>query len=107
MTPRARRKTRAGRDVAPLRGEAPTEYEVMMGCVSFKARRFTRGMPVVVAAALLCLGVLPSLSIASGSEGSSTLGKTNMLRVDRGSNRNAPPARQNLPLLRARGRGER
>ena len=62
-----------------------------MGCVSFKARRFTRGMPVVVAAALLCLGVLPSLSIASGSEGSSTLGKTNMLRVDRESNRNAPP----------------
>src|SRR5215212_4036842 len=79
--------------------EAPTEYEVMMGCVSFKARRFARGMPVVVAAALLCLGVLPSLFVASGSEGSPTLGKADTLRVDQGANGNAPPRDGTFPFF--------
>ena len=48
-------------------------------------------MPVVVAAVLLCLVVLPSLFVVSGSEGSPTLGKANVLRVDQGANGNAPP----------------
>jgi len=55
----------------------------MMGVIIFKACRFAGGVPVVVAAVLLCL--------VSGSEGSSALGKANMLRVDQGANGNAPP----------------
>ena len=47
-------------------------------------------MSVVVAAALLCLGVLLSLSV-SGSEGPSALGMANVLPLDQGANRNAPP----------------
>jgi len=43
-----------------------------------------------VAAVLLCLGVLLSLFVVSGSEGSSALGKANVLRVDQGANGNAP-----------------
>src|SRR5215213_2007854 len=62
----------------------------MRGVIIFKACRFARGVPVVVAV-LLCLGVLLSLFVASGSEGSSALGKANMLRVDQGANGNAPP----------------
>ena len=62
-----------------------------MVIIIFKACRFARGVPVVVAAVLLCLGVLLSLFVASGSEGSSALGKANMLRVDQGANGNAPP----------------
>ena len=62
-----------------------------MGVIIFKACRFARGVPVVVAAVLLCLGVLLSLFVVSGSEGSSALGKANMLRVDQGANGNAPP----------------
>ena len=54
-----------------------------MGVIIFKACRFAGGVPVVVAAVLLCL--------VSGSEGSSALGKANMLRVDQGANGNAPP----------------
>jgi hypothetical protein len=63
----------------------------MMEVIIFKACRFARGVPVVVAAVLLCLGVLLSLFVVSGSEGSSALGKANMLRVDQGANGNAPP----------------
>jgi hypothetical protein len=63
----------------------------MMGVIIFKACRFAGGVPVVVAAVLLCLGVLLSLFVVSGSEGSSALGKANMLRVDQGANGNAPP----------------
>jgi hypothetical protein len=63
----------------------------MMGVIIFKACRFARRVPVVVAAVLLCLGVLLSLFVVSGSEGSSALGKANMLRVDQGANGNAPP----------------
>src|SRR5215213_85122 len=62
----------------------------MRGVIIFKACRFARGVPVVVAV-LLCLGVLLSLFVVSGSEGSSALGKANMLRVDQGANGNAPP----------------
>jgi hypothetical protein len=63
----------------------------MMGVIIFKACRFAGGVPVVVAAVLLCLGVLLSLFVVSGSEGSSALGKANILRVDQGANGNAPP----------------
>jgi hypothetical protein len=63
----------------------------MMEVIIFKACRFARGVPVVVAAVLLCLGVLLSLFVVSGSEGSSALGKANILRVDQGANGNAPP----------------
>jgi hypothetical protein len=63
----------------------------MLGVIIFKACRFAGGVPVVVAAVLLCLGVLLSLFVVSGSEGSSALGKANILRVDQGANGNAPP----------------
>jgi len=45
---------------------------------------------VVVAAALLCLGVLLSLSV-SGSEGPSALGMANVLHIDQVANGSAPP----------------
>ena len=61
-----------------------------MGVVIFRARRFARGVPVVVAAVLLCLGVLLPLFV-SVSAGSSALGKANVLQVDRAANGNAPP----------------
>jgi len=63
---------------------------MMRGVIIFKACRFARGVPVVVAAVLLCLGILPSLFVV-GSEGSCALGKTNVLRLDQGANGNAPP----------------
>jgi hypothetical protein len=63
----------------------------MMEVIIFKACRFARGVPVVVAAVLLCLGVLLSLFVVSGSEGSSALGMANVLCVDQGANGNAPP----------------
>jgi hypothetical protein len=63
----------------------------MMGVIIFKACRFARGVPVVVAAVLLCLGVLLSSFVVSGSEGSSAFGKANVLRLDQGANGNAPP----------------
>jgi hypothetical protein len=63
----------------------------MMGGIIFKACRHARGVPVVVAAALLCLGALPSSFVVSGSEGSPALGEANTLRVDRGTSGNAPP----------------
>src|SRR5215208_4360855 len=62
----------------------------MRGDIIFKACRFARGVPEV-AAVLHCIGVLLSLFVASGSEGSSALGKANMLRVDQGANGIAPP----------------
>src|SRR5215212_1979180 len=63
---------------------------MMRGVIIFKACRFARRVPVVVAAVLLCLGILPSLFVV-GSEGSCALGKTNVLRLDQGANGNAPP----------------
>jgi hypothetical protein len=62
-----------------------------LGFIILKGCRFARGVPVVVAAVLLCLGVLLSLFVVSVSEGSSALGKANVLRVDQGANGNAPP----------------
>jgi hypothetical protein len=64
--------------------------EVIWGFIILKACRFARGVPVVVAAVLLCLGVLLPLFV-SGSEGSFALGMANALRVDQGANGNAPP----------------
>src|SRR5215212_277815 len=63
---------------------------MMRGVIAFKACRFARGVPVVVAAVLLCLGVLLPLFV-SVSAGSSALGKANVLQVDRAANGNAPP----------------
>jgi hypothetical protein len=63
----------------------------MMRVIISKACRFARGVPVVVAAVLLCLGVLLSLFVVSGSEGSSALGMANVLRADQGTNGDAPP----------------
>jgi len=63
----------------------------MRRVIILKACRFARGGPVVVVAVSLCLGVLLSLFVVSGSEGSSALGMANMLRVDQGANGNAPP----------------
>src|SRR4051794_14210144 len=62
----------------------------MRGVIIFKACRFARGVPVVVAAVLLCLGVFLS-SFVVGSEGSSALGKANVLRLDQVANGNTPP----------------
>jgi hypothetical protein len=56
-------------------------------------------VPIVVAAVLLCLGVLLP-SFVSVSEGSSALGKANALRVDQGANGNAPP-QDGTPLFLA------
>jgi hypothetical protein len=71
---------------------------VRMGFIR-KACRSARGMPVVVAAVLLSLGVLPSSFVASGSEGSPAFGKANTLRVDLGANRNAPPQDGTFPFF--------
>jgi hypothetical protein len=60
----------------------------------FKAcRRFARGVSVVVAVLLLCLGVcLTLLSLpARGSQDPSALGMANVLPVDQVANGNAPP----------------
>src|SRR5215207_9023418 len=63
----------------------------MMGVIIFKACRFAGGVPVVVAAVLLCL--------VSGSAGSSALGKANVLRADQGANGNAPPQDGTFPFF--------
>ena len=59
----------------------------------FKTSQFPRGVSVVVAVLLLCLGVsLTSLSLpARGSQDTSTLGMNNVLPVDQAANGNAPP----------------
>jgi hypothetical protein len=56
-------------------------------------RRFARGVSVVVAVLLLCLGVcLTLLSLpARGSQDPSALGMANVLPVDQVANGNAPP----------------
>ena len=69
----------------------------MWGFIILKACRFARGVPVVVAAVLLCLGVLLPLFV-SGSERSSALGMASALRVDQGANGNAPP-QDGIPLF--------
>ena len=58
-----------------------------------KACRFPRGVSVVVAVVLLCLGVcLTLLSLPTrGSQDPSALGLANGLPVDQGANRDAPP----------------
>src|SRR5215212_6589546 len=71
----------------------------MMGVVIFRARRFARGVPVVAAAVVLCLGVLLSSFVVSGSAGSSALGMANMLRVDQAANGNAPPQDGTFPFF--------
>jgi hypothetical protein len=71
----------------------------MSGSLLFKACRFARGVPVVVAAVLLCLGVLLSLFVVSVSEGSSALGKANVLRADQGANGNASPQDGTSPFF--------
>jgi hypothetical protein len=69
------------------------QYEVMRGSLIFKACRFPRGVSVFVAVLLLCLGVcLTLLSLpARGSQDPSALGMANVLPLDQGANRNAPP----------------
>ena len=59
----------------------------------FKTSQFPRGVSVVVAVLLLCLGVsLTSLSLpARGSQDTSALGMNNVLPVDQAANGNAPP----------------
>jgi hypothetical protein len=60
----------------------------------FKAGRFARGVPVVVAVLLLCLGVcltLLSLPARGSQEGATALGMANVLPVDQVANLNAPP----------------
>jgi hypothetical protein len=59
----------------------------------FKACRFFRGVSVVVAVLLFCLGVcLTLLSLpARGFQDPSALGMANVLPVDQGANRDAPP----------------
>jgi hypothetical protein len=68
------------------------EYRTMRGFLIFKACRFARGMSVVMAILLLCLGVFfPLLSLSvSGSEGPSASGMTNVLHVDQAANGNDP-----------------
>ena len=58
-----------------------------------KACRFPRGVSVVVAVLLLCLGLsLTLLSLpARGSQDPSALGMANVLPVDQAANGNAPP----------------
>jgi hypothetical protein len=56
---------------------------------------------IVVAAVLLCLGVVLS-SFVSGSEGSSTLGIANVLHVDQVANGYDPPLDGNNPLVPAK-----
>jgi len=59
----------------------------------FKTSQFPRGVSVVVAVLLLCLGVsLTSLSLpARGSQDTSALGMNNVLPVDQAANGNSPP----------------
>jgi hypothetical protein len=59
----------------------------------FKTSQFPRGVSVVVAVLLLCLGVsLTSLSLpARGSQDTSTLGRANVPSPDQVANVNAPP----------------
>jgi hypothetical protein len=59
----------------------------------FKTSRFPRGVSVVVAVLLLCLGVsVTLLSLpARGSQDTSTLGMANVLSLDQVANVNAPP----------------
>ena len=71
----------------------------MSGSLLFKGCRFARGVPAVVAAVLLCLGVLLSLLVVSVSEGSSALGMANKLHVDQGANGNAPPQDGPFPFF--------
>ena len=68
------------------------EYRTMRDFLIFKACRFARGMSVVMAVLLLCLGVFfPLLSLSvSGSEGPSAPGMTNVLHVDQAANGNDP-----------------
>ncbi len=71
----------------------------MIGFFILKACRFARGVPVVVVAAVvLCLGVVLS-SFASGSEGSPALGMANALRVDRAANGYSPPQDGTFPFF--------
>ena len=58
-----------------------------------KACRFPRGVSVVVAVLLLCLGLsLTLLSLpARGSQDPSAFEMANVLTVDQGANRDAPP----------------
>jgi hypothetical protein len=60
------------------------------GYLIFEACRFARGVLVVVAVLLHCLGVCLSLPVSS-SEGPFALGMANVLPVDQGANGNAPP----------------
>jgi hypothetical protein len=59
----------------------------------FKACRFPRSVSIVVAVLLLCLGIcLTLLSLtARGSQVASAIGMNNVLPVDQGPNRDAPP----------------
>jgi hypothetical protein len=59
----------------------------------FKTSRFPRGVSVVVAVLLLCLGFsLTLLSLPDrGSQDTSALGMANVLPVDQVANRDAPP----------------
>jgi hypothetical protein len=65
-----------------------------------KSWRFARGVSVVVATVLLCLGVLLSfLSLpATGSAVSSALATANVAHADQGANGNAPPPDESYPL---------
>ena len=72
-----------------------------MGFFILKACRFARGVPVVVAAVVLCLGVVLSLPV-SGSGGSSTLGIANVLHVDQATNEYDSPLDGNNPLVPAK-----
>src|SRR5687768_10041102 len=70
------------------------QYEVMRGSLIFKASRFPRGVSVVAAVLLLCLGVcltLLSLPARGSQEDLSALGMADVLTVDQGANGNAPP----------------
>jgi hypothetical protein len=72
-----------------------------LGFVILKACRFARGVLIVVAAVLLCLGVVLS-SFVSGSEGSSTLGIANVLHVDQVANGYDSVLHGNNPLVPAK-----
>ena len=80
------------------------EYRTMRGFLIFKACRFARGMSVVMAILLLCLGVFfPLLSLSvSGSEGPSAPGMTNVLHVDQAANGNDPLLDGNYLFARTR-----
>jgi hypothetical protein len=65
----------------------------MRGLPNLKAWRFARSVSVVLAAVLLCVGVLLSLFFLAGSgfERASALGMANEAHADQGANWNAPP----------------